>query len=172
MDKYDFDFHSIKHFVNLTNGLQCCDASYNNPRYIRIQSSWLEQKRFEDVLVTASPDLMLALIYTRNQLPVVHDLSERPRYTRAQWQGLPWLRFALEKASGRVITPVIMNRNLSTHGHNATQYFHWQFDQLSDRAKKTVKYYNRFVQDEFIDYAVCRRGSILLQRASRGDNDG
>jgi hypothetical protein len=75
-------------FVNLSRGLSC---SVEQPRYMRIQSTWCEQKRWADVLWTLPADAYYHL--AQGYRCIVHDQSEKPRQTRAQWQGLSLVRF-------------------------------------------------------------------------------
>lgn len=83
------------HYANLTNGLLCAP---DEVRYTRIPSAWCEQKQWGKVLYGAGADLLTVAAVGRPV--IVHDQSERQRFTRAQWQGLSWLRYACSMAFG------------------------------------------------------------------------
>lgn len=133
-------------FINLTRGLMCCEVE--NPHYLRIQSTWCEQKRWEDVLATVGPDFLYHLAVGE---PIrVHDVSERMRMTRACWQGLTWIRFACERLWGAVETPAI-----ARGGVNATRYFEEELVKISPRVKKQVEYFGGFYRGKPLDYDIC-----------------
>jgi hypothetical protein len=77
-------------YYNLSRGTLC--GPPKDARYCRIQSTWLEQKRWEDVLLAVPVDMYYHL--AQGHKIIVHDQSEKPRLSRAQWQGLSWIRFA------------------------------------------------------------------------------
>ncbi|MBF6332449.1 hypothetical protein [Nocardia transvalensis] len=89
---------SAVHFANLTRGLLCPHLVGYEVRYTRIQSTSCEQKRWHDVIFGAGPDLLMTMALGR--LAIVHDQSERPRETRAMWQGLVFVRRACEHLWG------------------------------------------------------------------------
>jgi hypothetical protein len=95
------------HYANLSNGLGCphLEGHLVPPRVVRVQSTWCEQQRWGDVLLTAGADLLYHL--ARGERCVVHDVSERDRETRACWQGLSWLRWALSRAWGVAPEPEV-----------------------------------------------------------------
>jgi hypothetical protein len=121
---------------------------------LRIQSTHLEQKRFDDVLLTVGADLYYNLAV--GAPIVVHDVSERPRVTRALWQGMAWIRYASERLWGlqqhETTTPVMRN------GHNATRYFESVLDALNPRTKTYVGYYSRYWLGQNLEYTVCAAG--------------
>lgn len=125
------------HFVNLSNGLGCGHQP-ERPHFLRIQSTWCEQKRWEDVLMTVGPDLLYHLATNGEQL-IVHDKSEKDRLTRALWQGMKWVVYACERAWGLEPESVIMRG-----GHNATGYFEGAYDSLSERTVNYLKYFGKY----------------------------
>ena len=123
-------------FINLTNGLRCLGR---DPRhYVRIQSTWCEQKQWERVLTTLGADFYMALATG----PVlVHDQSEKDRITRAVWQGLLWIRFACSASWGLMKGPTFTMRN----GHDAVDYFWTQYHYLSAPAISMLRYYRQYL---------------------------
>lgn len=82
---------STVHYANLTRGVACAPK---NSRLCRIQSTQCEAKQWERVLLSI-PDELIATV-ALGQFVVVHDFSERPRETRAMWQGLTLARIMME----------------------------------------------------------------------------
>jgi hypothetical protein len=142
-------------FLNLSNGLACCQP--NNPHFLRIQSTWCEQKLWDDVLGTVGPDFLYHLA-TADRI-VVHDVSEKRRVPRALWQGLPWVIYACERVWGLDARPIH-----SRSGMNVTRYFLEAFATLDHRLVRQVAYFGKYVGDEHAEVGVCdwptRTGTI------------
>lgn len=145
----------MTHFVNLSNGLACCQPP--NPHFLRIQSTWCEQKLWADVLASVGPDFLYHLA-TANEI-VVHDVSERRRVPRALWQGLPWVRYASERAWGFDPKPI-----LSRSGMDVTRYFLEAYATLPRRTIKQVAYFGKYATTAPASVTVCdwplRTGTI------------
>lgn len=124
------------HYRNLTNGL-CCGHNPLDGRYVRLQSTWCEQKRWADVLTHLSPDLLIHVAFGEDV--VVHDRSEKRRLTRACWQGLSWVRFACRR--GWDLEPAV---EVSRGGQDMGAYWAVVWDGLDRPAKAWVRYFRRF----------------------------
>lgn len=83
----------MREYANLTNGLACAPQS---ALITRLPSTWCEQKLWDQVTTGVGPQMLRDL--ANGTQVVVHDQSERQRLTRAQWQGLSWLRYACSRA--------------------------------------------------------------------------
>lgn len=140
----------MRHFVNLTNGLQCCQPA--SPSFLRIQSTWCEQKLWADVLWTVGPDFLYALA-TEDAL-MIHDVSERGRVTRALWQGVPWIRYACERAWGIEPYPAI-GRN----GQDMSHHFRRVYAELPERVRKHATYFARFSTGTLAMTTPCEIGA-------------
>jgi hypothetical protein len=79
------------HYANLTRGVACAPKT---SRLCRIQSTQCEAKAWDRVLMSV-PDELIAGV-ALGQFTVVHDFSEKPRETRAMWQGLTLARIMME----------------------------------------------------------------------------
>ncbi|HZO67899.1 MAG TPA: hypothetical protein VFB74_23110 [Kribbellaceae bacterium] len=123
-------------FVNLTRGL-LCGRDVESGRYLRIQSTWCEQKRWGDIVLTASPDLLFHA--AQGHACVVHDRSEKDRVTRAQWQGLSWLRYACSVAWYGKAEP-----EFSRGGHRVDDYWLACWRALPDRTRTYLDWYRRW----------------------------
>jgi hypothetical protein len=100
-------------YANLTNGLLCAPS---DAPLVRLPSTWCEQKAWDKVLTGLGADLYAHL--ARGEAITVHDQSERERQTRAQWQGLSWVRYACAVAWG--LKP---RREISRFGMDVTEYW-------------------------------------------------
>ncbi len=143
------------HFVNLSNGVLCMGDTEHFPlpaeaHWTRIQSTACEQKRWADVLRDAGPDLLIHLAVGYDV--VVHDQSERPRVTRACWQGVPWIRYACQVAWTGRADPV-----KSRNGMDVTDYFEKQWRRLKHADRQRVRYFKKFYRGGPIAIAPCGR---------------
>lgn len=128
------------HYRNLTRGL-LCDCAIPESRVIRLQSTWCEQKRWNDILTHLGADLYYNLAIGRTC--IVHDVSEKDRETRACWQGLAWVRFVTQQLWYGEAEPVFVRR-----GFNATDYFTEQLRCLDERTVRAVTYFRQFTGQE------------------------
>lgn len=145
------------HYANLTNGILCAPKGAG---YIRIPSTFCEQKLWGRVVYGAGPDMLSAL--AMGYPVVVHDQSERQRATRAQWQGLSWLRYACSAAWGLEL-PVEESRS----GMNVTGYWEEVWDGLERPEKNWLRYFGRFAEGtEIADLKAC---GCLRQPWTHGD---
>jgi hypothetical protein len=90
-----------QHFVNLTNGLEAVPLLTQRGlpfSYMRLESTQLEQKNYDQVLASLDPNLLmhLALGYSC----IIWDFGSRNRrrgVPRAIWFGIEFVRFALAR---------------------------------------------------------------------------
>jgi hypothetical protein len=127
----------MANFCNLTNGLLAIDLyKLTDYRYIRIQSTWCEQKHWGDILWTLSDDFLMAA--AKGEICYVFDFSEKRKSTRAVWQGLEWIKFVLFKR-WYGITYVPEGR-----AKTAGKYFEEQYKKLPKKVKNRIDYYGKF----------------------------
>lgn len=124
-------------FLNLSRGIACA-SHVAGVRYCRIQSTACEQRLWPSVIYGAGVDLAVALATGMDI--TIHDESERPRYTRALWQGVPALRHFAGRAWGIPSGKAIMR-----NGHDASGYFDEQWGRMDDSTKRWLRYFGRFV---------------------------
>lgn len=134
------------HFLNYSRGLLAndgkCGIDRDLPVYaLRIPSTWCEQKRWNDILVTLPPDLWLSMAY--GQPAVVHDRSEKARATRAVWQGLSWVRYATNAAWDLPVAAEV-----SRSGMNVNSYWAEQFHALPKSTRNLLKYWLNFYRGD------------------------
>ena len=87
----------MKTYINLTNGLEVNSSPQN---VLRIQSTKCEQKLWQDVIDSLPDDLLWELVNGRDA--TIIDNSERPRISRALWQGAALGYFTLMRSLGLI----------------------------------------------------------------------
>ncbi len=134
-------------YCNLTNGL-CWTSLFGDFRYLRIQSSHCEAKRWGLVLDSASDDLCFNLVL--GNYCIILDASKKGD-TRACWQGIPWIKYAL--------TRLILGkeRDVSTKEINTTQYFKEVYEEIkhTEEGKRLLnrfKYFRKFIKPNLEEF--------------------
>lgn len=124
------------HYANLSRGV-LCPCLPPGHGYVRIQSTACEQKRWGQVALSLGPDVLVRL--RRGVNVVIHDVSEKPRVTRAMWQGVPWIRYALRRAWGLPGGKVV-----SRSGMDVTSYADECWKNLPHTVRKELAYFKKF----------------------------
>lgn len=147
----------VIHFINLTNGIQAIeDYELSDYRFLRLQSTACEQKRWEDIIMTITDDFMVATALGHNC--IVYDYGANKEVPRAIWQGLEWVKYCLLKRWH--------NTEYQPQGRMKTgaEYFSSQYKSLSKKVKNRLDYYGRYVNGPLcinaISSATNRDGSI------------
>jgi hypothetical protein len=143
-------------YINLTNGIEAIEK-YNlkDYRFVRIQSTACEQKRWDFILGDLDYDFLMNLALGNHV--VFHDASSKKEESRAIYQGLSWVVFVLYKVwFNKDITPIVKS-------HVATQYFTEQYNLLSKSTLNKLKYFRKFLNTDTLH---------LYTYSFRTDNDG
>lgn len=123
-------------FINLTNGLELLDL-IPNPHFVRIQSTACEQKRWDFIIQDLDHTFLLNLAIGNHC--VVWDCSHKGE-SRAIWQGLPWIKFALENYWwGNPQIPFVKK-------HNVLNYFGQCYKTITEETKSKLSYYFKFIK--------------------------
>ncbi len=151
-----------KIYLNLTNGIEFLDKFgdfYKNHeyRFVRIQSSWCEQKHWEYIIADLDYDFLLHLALGFNCIVV--DFSQKRDYPRAVFQGIEWIRFVLNKVWFRNTNQALVR----VRRNDVTKYFEKQYDKLSRKTKNKIKYFRKFLLTNKIKLKII---------AGRTKNDG
>jgi hypothetical protein len=125
-------------FINLTNGLKCLPL--DNPHFIRIQSTALEQKLFNNMISDISDDLLYNLAI--GEQCIIHDQSEKHKYTRAIWQGMEFIEFCCNKLwfDMQYCQSTLRYKNEI----NVTNYFDVKLNELTYRNINKIKYFRKY----------------------------
>jgi len=130
----------IKHFINLTNGIESLDRLNLDPEnvmFIRIQSSHCERHLWNRIIMETDHNLymMLALGHECR----VYDFGTNTEMAKAIYMGVEWLKFALNKRwFGKDYKPLAKGRNI-------TSYFTQEYGKLDKHAKKKIDYFKKFL---------------------------
>lgn len=152
---------SERHLVNLSRGVlasnQCPVPRGTTVYMVRIPSTWCEQKRWNDILVTLPPDVWMSLAV--GAPCVMHDRSEKPRPTRATWQGLSWIRFAVNTAWDLPVAD-----EYSRSGMKVNRYWTEVFVGLPKSTRTMLKYWLNYYKGDGDSVSLtgcktCEKGS-------------
>lgn len=126
-------------YFNLTNGIEFIPnlSSYNNLKFIRIQSTSCEQKRWDFILQELDYSFLLDLALGNNVTVV--DYGANKEVSRACYQGLEWVKFALNKCWFGKETKAFVR------GTDATNYFKECYAKLDRRTLKKLNYFKKFL---------------------------
>jgi hypothetical protein len=135
-------------WINLTNGT-LCGIDVEPGRYLRLQSTWCEAKRWDDILWTLPVGLYMSL--AAGDEVVVHDQSERARATRAQWQGLSWVRYYLGHTWGLRQAEEISRSGMDVGPAWASTAHGLQ----GSRVEQYVRFFRKYVSTDGIRLSAC-----------------
>eukprot|EP00892_Ulva_mutabilis_P009183 jgi/Ulvmu1/6637/UM003_0275.1 len=139
---------SCYHFVNLTNGLEAIPhlSALGLPyQFTRIQSTYCEQNRFEDLIIEADSGLLMGMATGHTCL--VWDFGSRNikrGVPRAVWYGLEFLRYATQRAWLRG-SETADDNVAYLRGYNVANDFDEKLQRLGKTAKNKLRYYGKFV---------------------------
>lgn len=148
---------ACKHFLNLTNGveavplLESLSLSYS---FVRIQSTWCEQQRFD--LILANLDAALLLHLALGHCCLVWDFASRNKkrgIPRALWYGLEFVTYVLRRLWFQRCTDAWLRRQ------NVTSVFEAHYNDLQKTTVAKLRYYMRYIPPGVTDiqlYGVCK----------------
>lgn len=127
----------VRHFVNLTNGIEAIPSITEPYAFVRIQSTACEQKRWDFVLQELDYTFLLAL--ASGEICIIYDYGANKAVPRALYQGVEWIRYALYRRwLGVEITPFV-------RGHQVLRYFRECYEGLNTRTFAKIDYVYRFL---------------------------
>lgn len=172
------DATPVKHYLNLSNGLEMLDAlrsagvPHDAVSFCRFQSSQCEAGDFAGVLASVDHSMMahLALGYevrvydfgSRRSRWITEEGSEPTFVPRALWWGLEWARYALNDIWH---LPAATEQPPILRGHNVEALFQQQLRKLTKAQRKRVKYYRGLTAEGL-------RGVRLRGYYARAETDG
>lgn len=133
-------------FFNLTNGLEAIEKYPNKvttlPHFVRIQSTWCEQKRWQEIIMDLDYTFLMAC-RTAKEVHVI-DFSAKKRVPRALYQGLSWIQYCLNRYwYGIKDEPALVKQ------FNCTAYFEKEYEKLlydksAEAMFNKLKYFKKF----------------------------
>jgi len=129
----------MKHYINLTNGIEAIkDYNLTDYTFIRLQSTACEQKRWNDIILTMSDDLLMSAAL--GHLCIIYDYGANKKTPRAMWQGLTWLKYVLHRRwYGVEYAPP------NSRSANCIPYFRQKYIILSGPAKAKIDYFKKYI---------------------------
>jgi len=129
------------YFLNLTNGIEALDI-FPEHSFIRIQSTACEQKRWGFLLNELDYNFLLNLALGNRCIVV--DYSARKEIPRSIYQGVEWIKYALNVLwFNKEIIPLVK-------GNDCTIYFRQALKTLNNQTKKKIKYFRKFLHTQEI----------------------
>lgn len=141
----------IRHFVNLTNGIEAIDDYLlrgHQIEFIRIASTDCEHKlgnpQWDAILAELDTAFLMAL--ARGDQCIVYDYSTEGGHSHAQSHGLAWVYFALNVSwFGRYMKPI----NIDGQDMSPTFQRLWR-RRITDRTKKKLRYFQKYLTTQEI----------------------
>lgn len=145
-----------RHYLNLTNGLLAIkDYGLTDYRFLRIQSTACEQKRWDFIIQDLDTSFLMDLAMGR--VCYVYDYGAKKDVPRALWQGLEWVRYVLHRRwMNEKITP-------RCRGNDCSKYFDACYQTLESRTLKKLDYFQRYLSPNPIQ---------IMPRSHRTEHDG
>lgn len=133
----------VINYLNLTNGLEYMDE-IENYKFVRIQSTYCEQKLFDKVIQDLDYNFLLD-IAQGNTIKVYDASSRNKKQSRALYQGIEFIRYVLNRRW--------LNKNIKAYvkGMNVTDYFNVKYNSLSVTTRKKLDYVKKFLNTDKIN---------------------
>ena len=148
--------NNLKVYLNLTNGIEYIEqCSFENPNFIRIQSTKCEQKDWDFIIQDLDNDFILHSVL--GYQIIVYDKGARKKVSRALYQGIEFIKFVFNKFYlNKTVTAIVKS-------HNCTNYFEQVYKNLDKRTLKKLEYFKKFVNTTSINISCISEPT---------DNDG
>lgn len=136
-------------YLNLTNGLEFI-GTVKNYKVVRIQSTICEAKNYDKLIRDLDYNFLLDLAQG-NEIKI-YDTSAQKRVSRALYQGVEFIKYALNRRwLGK-------EEKAFVKGNDVTEYFREVYKGLSNEAKKKLDYVKKFLNtDEIKIDTYCKR---------------
>ena len=140
----------VHNYINLTNGIEAIPKLDGKYKFIRIQSTWCEQKAFDRLIQDLDYDFLMNLALGHKC--IVYDFGARKPIPRAVYQGLEFVKYVLNRRwlGKEYITNVNRSKNKERR-NNCNDYFIKCYEQLEDRTKKKLDYFLPYINTDVID---------------------
>lgn len=137
----------IIHYLNLTNGIEILnDFQLINFRFMRIQSTACEQKRWDFILRDLDYDFLMNLAL--GNPVIIYDFSAKKAVPRSVYQGVEWIRYILNRVwFDRETTAYVKN-------HDCTDYFREKYKEIDKSTFIKLKYFKKFLHTNKLNIYV------------------
>lgn len=124
-------------YYNLSNGILALGSAGLDAKFIRIQSSLCERKKWSKIIEELDYDFLMNLALGNKC--VVYDFGAEKEVSRAIYQGLEFVRFAVN------MIWFYSSPNPYVKDHNCVKYFNEELLVLSERSRSKLKYFRKFL---------------------------
>lgn len=133
-------------YLNLTNGL-LFKNKFNNIKFIRIQSSLLERKKWDKVLADLDYQFLLDIAKGNNINVIDGSVNS---ISRALWQGIPWIEYVLNRIwLNKEIKPLVRNKC------NCLEYFRKLYKyNITKQTKRKLRYIKNFINNDLKEVKI------------------
>lgn len=150
---------SPRHFINLTNGIQCLPdiellIANEELRFTRIQSSHCESGSYDKILASLDYELLFSLACGR--YCYIYDLASRNKargVPRAIFLGVEFIKWSLAYLWFGVDRPELVPTRVMVRGKNTVPF--WRDKvlpyKISKSSKKRLRYFQPFVEEMAVD---------------------
>ena len=146
-----------KYYLNLTNGIEALNHyKLDNYSFIRIQSTYCEQKLWDNLLQDLDYNFLMDLALGNKV--IIYDYSPYKNIPRAMYQGVPFIEY------------VLYRRWLDIHIEsyvkklNCTSYFDEIYNNLNNKTKKKLDYFKKFINCNRLNIEVIAQNSDCEKR--------
>lgn len=137
-------------YLNLTNGIEAIPKLNVEYRFIRIQSTACEVKKWDNLIQDLDYDFLMNLALGHKC--IVYDFGARKPVPRAVYQGLEFVKYVLNRRwlNKEYITNVNRSKDINRK-NNCNTYFAKCYEHLEDRAKKKLDYFIPYINTDTIN---------------------
>lgn len=144
----------VVNYVNLLSGVEYLNE-VEDPRFIRLHNSHLENKAWNKFLLTLDYDFLtqLALSNTVN----LYDCTKTGKESRIIFQGIPFIEFVLNK----VWYDEYYVQSCYVRGKNVFNYFSEVYEKLDKGILRDFAYMKKFIAYEGITLnGICKKAKF------------
>jgi hypothetical protein len=123
-------------YLNLTNGIEYY-PQFPYAKFIRIQSTHCEQKQWDKIIRELDYDFLINT--AKGEIIIVLDTSNKKKESRALYQGVPWIKYVLNRRWLGLETKVMVK------GMRVDNYFSRQYQKITEKTKNKLDYCRKFV---------------------------
>lgn len=146
-------------YINLTNGIEAIPTLSEDYRFIRIQSTFCEQKLWDRMIQDLDYDFLMNLAL--GNLCVVYDFGANKPLSRALYQGLEFIKYVLNKRWLNKDYAPNVNRSTNRYPiNNCRRYFVECYHRLENRTLKKLDYFSPFIMTDEINMAISGGSTI------------
>lgn len=131
-----------KVYLNLTNGIDFLeDPDFKEDyKFVRIQSSACERHCWDKILMELDYNFLMDVALGYNV--IVYDTSNKRIVSRALYQGLAFVNYALNRIwLNKIVKPDVK-------GMDCSEYFNEEFLKIKDKSLKKIKYVKKFLNTD------------------------